>query len=244
MLLRENEKALVFILANRVMAHADMSKKERKEVLALAARVILYDHGYKQIKGVEGLTRTWATRLDAAFVSGADQHPLKAHYKGRTAYTDKLEKACPGYIRELYRYAERTVSNQASFEDLARTMNSKSNVPGEQRPETRFNAMNLYRWFHQHGGKEKSPLEKPYLTKDQMKARKKWCKFEKNRMAEWGKNFYCCFLDEKWFYTTSRRRKVKVLPPGPGEDADAVAPPPLTTVSRRHAIKVCKSRSD
>ena len=54
------------------------------------------------IKGVEGLTRTWATRLDAAFVSGADQHPLKAHYKGRTAYTDKLEKACPGYIRALY----------------------------------------------------------------------------------------------------------------------------------------------
>ena len=39
------------------MAHADLSKKERKEVLALAARVILYDHGYKQIKSVKGLTR-------------------------------------------------------------------------------------------------------------------------------------------------------------------------------------------
>ena len=166
------------------MAHADMSKKERNEVLALVARVILYGHGYKKIKGVEGLTRTWAIRLDAAFVSGADQHPLKAHYKGRTAYTDKLEKAFPGYIRELYRYAERTVSNQASFEDLARTMNSKSNIPGEQHPKTQFNAIKLHRWFRQHGRKEKSLLEKTYLTKDQTKARNKYCEFEKKRMAK------------------------------------------------------------
>lgn len=120
-------------------------------------------------------------------------------------------------------------------------MNEWSQVPAEKRPETRFNAMNLYRWFHQHGGKEKSPLEKPYLTKDQMKARKKWCEFEK-KMEEWGENFHCCFLDEKWFYTTSRRRKVKVLPPGSGEDAAAaVALLPPTTVSRRHVIKVSVS---
>ena len=80
-------------------------------------------------------------------------------------------------------------------------------------------------------------MEKPYLTKDQMKARKKWCGFEQKRMRELEEDFYCCFLDEKWFYTTSRRRKVKILPPGPGEDATAVAPPPLALVSRRHAIK-------
>ena len=99
--------------------------------------------------------------------------------------------------------------------------------------------MNLYRWFRKHGGKEKSPLEKPYLTNKQKKERKKWCEFEKKRMEERGKEFYAYFLDEKWFYTTSRRRKIKILPPGPGEDPAAVAPMPLTMVSRRHAIKVC-----
>ena len=41
MLLRENEKALVFILANHMMTHADLSEKERKEVLVLAVRVIV-----------------------------------------------------------------------------------------------------------------------------------------------------------------------------------------------------------
>ena len=57
-------------------------------------------------------------------------------------------------------------------------------------------------------------------------------------MEERGEEFYACFLDEKWFYTTSHRRKIKILPPGPGEDPVAVAHVPLTAVSRRHAIKV------
>ena len=173
-------------------------------------------------------------------MSGVDQHPLRAHYKGRTAYTYKLERAHPGYIRELYRYAERTIGHQASFEDLARVMNDKSKVALEDRPDTTFNATNLFRWFHQQGGKKKSPMEKPYLSEDQKKERKKWCEREKSRIAKWGGRFYACFLDEKWFYMTSRRRKVKCLPPGPGESAAGVAPPLLTTVSRRHAIKVSR----
>ena len=52
-------------------------------------------------------------------------------------------------------------------------MNQRIKVPGQEEPETRFNPMNLYRWFRQHNRKEKLSLEKPYLTKDQMKARKK-----------------------------------------------------------------------
>ena len=45
--------------------------------LELAATVILYDHGYKQASGILGLTKTWQPRLDAAFISGADQRPLR-----------------------------------------------------------------------------------------------------------------------------------------------------------------------
>ena len=114
-------------------------------MLELAAIVIMYDHGYQKLKSTEGLTRTWARRLDDAFVSEADQHPLKAKHKGRTAYTDKLKRAELGYIHELYRKSERTLGNQTSFEDLARNMNAWSKVPGE----TRFNAINVFRWFRQ-----------------------------------------------------------------------------------------------
>ena len=89
----ENEKALMFVLANRAMAHAYLGLNEKKEMLELATMVIIYDHGYQKVKGIGGLTRTWARRLVNAFVSRADQYPLKAKHKGRTAYTDKLERA-------------------------------------------------------------------------------------------------------------------------------------------------------
>ena len=46
-----------------------------------------------------------------------------------------------------------------------------------------------------------------------------------------------CFIDEKWFYTTSRRRRLKILPAGDGEDPDKVAPHIPTTLSRRNSIK-------
>ena len=54
----EHEKAMIFILANRVMAHANLSEQQKKEVLEHAATVILYDHGYAKVYGVDALTRT------------------------------------------------------------------------------------------------------------------------------------------------------------------------------------------
>ena len=96
-------------------------------------------------------------------------------------------------------------------------MNEKAMVNPEMHKQTKFNMCNVWRWFKQQGGKEKSPREKPYLTEDQKNERKKWCEDEKLRMSEYGDQFYACFLGEKWFYTTSRRRKLKVLPPGPDE---------------------------
>ena len=81
-------------------------------------------------------------------------------------------------------------------------------------------------------------MEKPFLTEDQKQKRKEWCVEQKNLMQDKGEDFHACFLDEKWFYTVSRRRRVKYLPAGDGEDANEVRPVLLTTLSRRHPIKV------
>ena len=96
----------------------------------------------------------------------------------------------------------------------------------------------LMNWFKAQGGRDKSPKEKPHLTADMKRARKKWCEDEKARIAEHGPDFHACFLDEKWFYTTSRRRRVKILPPGEGEDPNEVRPWIPTTRSRRNSTKV------
>ena len=48
-----------------------------------------------------------------------------------------------------------------------------------------------------------------------------------------GGNFYACFLDEKWFYITSRRRKMKLLCAQAGESEEHVSDKVPTTRSRR-----------
>jgi len=51
-------------------------------------------------------------------------------------------------------------------------------------------------------------------------------------------DFHAVFIDEKWVYTTSRRRKIKILQPGPDKDPAKVAPVIPTAISQRHALKV------
>ena len=174
--------------------------------------------------------------MNAAYEKGDDRRPLKGKHKGLTSYTDKFEEQYPCTIRKLFRYAQNTIGNQASYQDLARVMNSKAKGMASM-PQTKFNSMNVWCWFRQQGGKEKSPKEKPFLTPDQKKAHKFWCEEEKARMANLGKDFYACLLDEKWFYVTFWRRKLKILPTGEGEDSKEVAPHIRTTLSRHFPTK-------
>eukprot|EP00957_Ditylum_brightwellii_P058755 4454392-Ditylum_brightwellii.AAC.1 len=50
-------------------------------------------------------------------------------------------------------------------------------------------------------------------------------------------DFYRAFLDEKWFCTTSRHRKIKFLPPGQGEDTDSINKKHPEIISRRHPVR-------
>ena len=65
--------------------------------------------------------------------------------------------------------------------------------------------------FYVHGGKLKRQQTKPRLTEDQIKARVQFALRWLGRLNS-DQQFYYCFLDEKWFYTTSRRKKEKHLP--------------------------------
>ena len=118
----ENQKALIFTLANRVIAPTDLGKKEWKEVLVLelAACIVISNHGFKGYRGAVNLTRTWGSRLNDVFEQGNNTSPLQTKYKGTMSYTNKLKSTEPGWIPLLYCYIERNIGNQASFEDLTR----------------------------------------------------------------------------------------------------------------------------
>ena len=45
------------------------------------------------------------------------------------------------------------------------------------------------------------------------------------------------YLDEKWFYTTNRRRRIKRLPVGEGEEEGADTLPQPKVLSRRFPVK-------
>ena len=77
----------------------------------------------------------------------------------------------------------------------------KSAVPGEERPTISISRYQLAKWFKQQGGKEVSPIEKPLLTDDHKRKRKRWVvdcfSLLTNPLSP------VAFLDEKWFYTTN-----------------------------------------
>ena len=110
-------------------------------------------------------------------------------------------EALPGYLRQLFRYAQRTKGAKASFKELAASMNEKSDALGESRTTLSLSTEQVRIWFISQGGREYSAKEKPLDTDEHKKKRLEW-------IHEWHPilaNPKCpvCFLDEKWFYVTN-----------------------------------------
>jgi hypothetical protein len=87
-------------------------------------------------------------------------------------------------------------------------------------------------------GKALKHVSRPILTPDRKAARIQWYKDRQAQINDASNPFYVAFLDEKWFYTRSNRKKAKYLPLGDNEEPGADELPQLTTVSRRFAAKV------
>ena len=112
-------------------------------------------------------------------------------------------------------------------------------MPGEGRATLSLSRRQVENWFKANGGKEKSAIEKPLLTDEYKQLRNAWAR--KYFALFTNSSAPVAFLDEKWFYTTNRRRKLKLLPKGQQEQEapDAVRRPRIR--SRRYPVKVsCK----
>ena len=86
----ETVKSQLFLFENLIMVRSNLGEKDQRKVPELAATMISYDHGFRQVRGANELGKTWTKRLEAAFEPGADTHPPKARHKGSVAYTNKL----------------------------------------------------------------------------------------------------------------------------------------------------------
>ena len=83
----------------------------------------------------------------------------------------------------------------------------------------------------------KNPTTKPHLKPEHIKNRLDFSTRWLQKLAE-GTTLYYCFLDEKWFYTTSRRKKEKHLPAAEFESLDETFQTSRKVKNRRHPCKV------
>ena len=236
----ERSRSLMLILYKEVVSrHPNLSKFQREKLLEDIASIVMYDQGYKEAKHFKQLIKTWNARLVEYFRTGVQTAPLHTRNSGRRAYTDEMETKYPGYIHKVYRAAEKLVGTQVSFKKLAEVINRLSR--GEEfndKPDLNLTKKQLWRHFKQFRGTMKSPLEKPFKTDKQKAETLEWCRKVKTLKRSLRNKFHICFIDEKWFYTQSRRKKTKHLPRHETEDPNEVQEFVRTTVSRRHPIKV------
>ena len=160
---------------------------------------------------------------------------------GKTGYVAKLQMNFPTLLHEVYRYAISVLGATAHSKAIVDIMNRRSKVQHPNCPirsNLNLNTYHFWLFFHKNNGKLKQYRTKPRITPQQKEDRVKWAKALLKEMEELGDNFIICFIDEKWFYTTSRRKKMKILPKAPFEtESEAHVPIPKQR-SRKHALKI------
>ena len=151
-----------------------------------------------------------------------------------------MQKGFPTLLHGLYRHAVKVLGADETAERLAAAMNARSAELFPHCPirsDLKMTRLKFWEFFYKSGGKLKRAITKPRLSMEQIKARVKFAE-KWLRLLESGEKIYYCFLDEKWFYTTSRRRKFKILPQAIFESLkDAFFIPPKVR-NRRHPCKV------
>ena len=189
-------------------------------------RVLLltaYDLGYKQ--------------LDPSVAPSVLQNNRG---KNRITYVDKLMKAFPEFLHECYRHVTKKHGLAETTKELCRAMNDYAKDKYSECPtrgSLNMTKHHFWKFFYMNGGKLKKPVTKPRLTKEHVQKR---LVFANKWISKLGHNDkpYVAYLDEKWFYTSSRRKKLKLLPRASFEsEEDAfVAKPKLR--SKRFPCKV------
>ena len=94
---------------------------------------VAYDHGYPKTLAYSQLP-SWFAKLHASILDGENIDPLSPSQCGNPSYVETIEKAHPGYMHFLFRYAQGLLGPLPMFMELCESMNKKSAVPIETRP--------------------------------------------------------------------------------------------------------------
>lgn len=220
-----------------------MTVKDRKKLISAVATYHSYVSGYSTVICSYDSFRRWYK----SYIDNKKNGMLEKMFENprgdyKLPYITEVEKQFPGFLHECYRYATSVAGSDAQLDTLIEIMKEYSKVEFPNCPirgSLNMTKYYFYHFFNIFEGKFRSPTTKPRLTTEHITNRlewaKKWNQFK--RLPNSKKHFV--FLDEKWFYTTSRRRKQRILPPHPVTESSNDAFVANKKVrSRRHAVKV------
>ena len=177
--------------------------------------MVAYDHGCLKEFGTSSIL-CWEKEITEAVQHGVNSKTVVSHkYTKIMKYVDEIESSHPGYLHYLYRAATHVNGPKAGFAELALAMNMKSATPLEVRPTLHLSRMVINRWFLANQGTEVSAKEKLLDSPQHCILRKGWA--IENYGLLTNPLGAVAHLDEKWFYRTNRRRKIKVMKLGANE---------------------------
>ena len=230
------------------MGYADLPKMQRKLLIEAILQRECYLSGYKKAPSQHTFIKWWLKYNNAKSSSVSIESVFDSQVgKNRKAkFVTYLDREYPQHLHKLYRYATSILGVDAGVPLIIGLMNAKSNLDFPFCPirsNLGFSKYHFWVFFNKYGGKLRSPTTKPTLTAKQKKLRLNFVtdvtqKLQNHKKSPTRYPYYYCFLDEKWMYTTSRRKKLKILPPADFEDPEEVAIKQPKTRNRRFPCKV------
>jgi len=193
----------------------NLTWEERKRIGRAACTLVSYDLGYKKVVGSTQL-HTWMKESEMQFSTGNTSSLAKSKHKGTEKYTDIITRDHPHLLHQLFRYSTSILGDNASFDEIANLMNTQSAAMGNGTPVLTLNEYNLGKWFKKSKGILRRTVVRPLLTEEHLQARVEYCHRVLGLIEQ---DKVIIYLDEKWFYIMSRRKKSKYLPLGPLEPA-------------------------
>ena len=219
-----------------------MTKKERLILAEAVGRRESYICGYRSPFSGTTVMRWWYEFERSQYYSLEPNDTFKKkNRKKRRTYLGSIQQEFPDFLHKLYRYASKTIGHNANNCRIRSLMMRKARIDCPNCPirgKLHITAHAFREFFINNNGYYTKISTKPRLSEAQMKERIEFC--EKYSELIKDDEFYHCFLDEKWFYCSTLRKKYKILPPNYaiGETmADAYVPIPRVR-SRRNPCKV------
>ena len=148
---------------------------------------------------------------------------------GKGRYIEKVQVEHPTFLHEMYHYAVSVLGASATTKAIVEIMKKRAKIIYPSCPtrgNLQLNTYHFWRFFHRNNGRLIAPTTKPRLNQEKKVERVQWAEDMLKKIEEGvcynnvAGEFRYCFLDEKWFYTTSRRKRIKLLPKAEFESAE------------------------